>query len=192
MLVVLVILRKTWARPIADANPNEISPKGNARLNHIQKVSRYIRLLLVYGIPVLVFCFFASGFVTSKSWLDNLLHNTSNGIAVLKQQEAFNAHQLAANTEMIFSLLLFLFWYRTALKLFGCFEKGILFTGETVRYIQILGGIYVGKFLLRLIFAFFVPMTMGMNDLFAGLLIIFIGWLIDEARKLREEQELTI
>jgi hypothetical protein len=32
----------------------------------------------------------------------------------------------------------------------------------------------------------------GFDDLFTGLLIIFIGWLIDEARKIREEQELTV
>ena len=31
-----------------------------------------------------------------------------------------------------------------------------------------------------------------MGDLFTGFFIIFIGWLIDEARKIREEQELTV
>jgi hypothetical protein len=35
-------------------------------------------------------------------------------------------------------------------------------------------------------------LTVGTSGLFAGLLIIFIGWLIDEARKIREEQELTV
>jgi hypothetical protein len=50
----------------------------------------------------------------------------------------------------------------------------------------------------RLCFYFFVPLlngqmlAMGINDLFAGVLITFIGWLIDEARKIREEQELTV
>jgi hypothetical protein len=192
VLFVLVVFTKLLNKPFAETTPTEIPPKANARLGRIQKISRCVRLFLLYGIPALILCFFVSGFFVSKSWLDNYLHNTPEGIELLKQQETFSAHQMATFTEMITSLLLFLFWYRTALKLFGCFEKGILFTGETVRYIQILGGIYVGKFLLRLIFSFFIPLNLTLNDLFAGLLIIFIGWLIDEARKIREEQELTI
>jgi len=31
-----------------------------------------------------------------------------------------------------------------------------------------------------------------LSDLFTGFFIFFIGWLIDEARKIREEQELTV
>jgi len=31
-----------------------------------------------------------------------------------------------------------------------------------------------------------------LGNLFTSFLIIFIGWLIDEARKIREEQELTV
>ena len=81
------------------------------------------------------------------------------------------------------------------LKLFGFFEKGILFTAETVRCIQILGGIYIADFLVSFIFYFLIPKFLndwGLGHLLAGLFIIFIGWLIDEARKIREEQELTV
>ena len=95
--------------------------------------------------------------------------------------------------------MLLLFWYRTVLRLFGFFEKGFLFTAETVRYIQILGAIYVAGFLVHLIFYFLIPevlrdtmLTLGTGDLLAGLFIIFVGWLLDEARKIREEQELTV
>jgi len=92
----------------------------------------------------------------------------------------------------------FLFWYRTVVKLFGFFEKGILFTAETVRCIQTLGSIYIAGFLLALIFHFLLQDTerqllwVGISDPFTGFFIIFIGWLIDEARKIREEQELTV
>jgi len=34
--------------------------------------------------------------------------------------------------------------------------------------------------------------TWGLGHLLAGLFIIFMGWLIDEARKMREEQALTV
>lgn len=177
---------------IYDQGMNAIDiPKTNFRINRIQKVSKCIRLFLLYGIPILIICFFASGFFISKSWLDAQLH-TPEGMEVTKLNEAFKAHQTATILEEVLSLIIFLFWYRTALKLFGYFEKGVLFSSETVRCIQILGVIYVIKFISCLIFTFFIPVDMGLNDLFAGLLIIFIGWLIDEARKIREEQELTI
>jgi len=92
-------------------------------------------------------------------------------------------------------LILFLFWYRTLLKLFGFFEKGILFTAETVRCIQMLGVVYIVDFLVTFICSFFISEvldTWGLGHLLAGLFIIFMGWLIDEARKMREEQALTV
>ncbi|HVU08617.1 MAG TPA: DUF2975 domain-containing protein [Verrucomicrobiae bacterium] len=104
-------------------------------------------------------------------------------------------NSMAGHLWTLFEAILFLFWYRIILKLFGFFEKGILFTAETVRCIQILGGIYIAEFLLNFIFYFFIPEFLndwGLGHLLAGLFIIFIGWLIDEARKIREEQELTV
>jgi hypothetical protein len=94
--------------------------------------------------------------------------------------------------------VLVIFWYLTVIKLLGFFEKGILFTAETVRWIQVLGGIYIGKSLLILVYYFLTRETdihllgTAISSLFAGFIIIFIGWLIDEARKIREEQELTV
>jgi hypothetical protein len=61
---------------------------------------------------------------------------------------------------------------------------------------QILGGIYFARFFLELIFQFLALnlalIQSRLSDLFTGFLIFFIGWLIDEARKIREEQELTV
>jgi DUF2975 family protein len=188
-----------WFIPCA-MSANEISSKANFRMNRIQKVSKCIRLFLLYGIPIMVVCFFASGFFISKGWLDNQLQ-TPDGIMVTKLNQTLKAHETAVLLEEVFSLAIFLFWYRTTLKLFGYFEKGILFTAETVRCIQILGGIYIVKFLLHTAFSFFIPAVdfpvhteaaKGLSALFAGLPLIFIGWLIDEARKIREEQELTV
>ena len=77
-------------------NANEITPKTNARLDRIQKVSKCIRLFLKYGIPLLVVASLAlSGFivshfghshpnVTAKSGDDeavkNMLGSTSFGL----------------------------------------------------------------------------------------------------------------
>jgi len=82
------------------------------------------------------------------------------------------------------------------MRLFGFFEKGILFTAETVRCIQLLGWIYLLNFLLGMIFLVLLQenqrVGVDVSDLFTGFFIFFIGWLIDEARKIREEQELTV
>jgi hypothetical protein len=172
-------------------NPNEQPPKNNARMNRIQKVSRCIRLFLQYGIPLIFVTYGVFDFLV-------ILHKV-----VLSEA----SHPSAADSEpypgafmfwAVLNLIVYLFWYRTALKLFGFLEKGILFTAETVRCIQILGGIYCARFIMDLSLHFIAPspdnhlLAAGFDDLFTGLLIIFIGWLIDEARKIREEQELTV
>jgi Na+/alanine symporter len=192
VLSALVFLRKILSAPNASVNVNEIPPKANPRMNRIQRVSKGIRLFLLYGIPICIVCSLASIFFIPKSWAENQLH-TPDGTTFTS---AYQAHRTGIALNGVLLLVLFLFWYRTALKLFSNFEKGNLFTAETVRCIQILGGIYVVRFLLYAVFNFLLlgiqGLVMDLNDLFMGLLVIFIGWLIDEARKIREEQELTV
>jgi hypothetical protein len=191
LLFALIIWRKLWPTQSANAIANQISPKSNARMNRIQKVSKYFRLILQYGIPVWVILD-----LTFSEFVINY------GIKMpFFSRQASEAH--AHDSSMIFPiygvllLIIFLFWYRTILKLFGFFEKGVLFTAETVRCIQLLGGIYIARFFLALAFKFLLPddesVGAGLhNNLFIGFFMIFIGWLIDEARKIREEQELTV
>jgi hypothetical protein len=169
---------------------NEISPEANLRMKRIQKVSKWIRLFLIYGIPLIwIGGFLAIIFLIPKDWAAAQL-NSPDAKPIVTQMNSMTGHLW-----MLSELILFLFWYRTVLKLFGFFEKGILFTAETVRCIQILGGIYLMQFFKDLYFYFFIPKFLSdfdLSNLIAGLFIIFIGWLIDEARKIREEQELTV
>jgi hypothetical protein len=73
-----------------------------------------------------------------------------------------------------------------------------LFTAKTVSYMYVLGGIYFADYFLRWVLVWVVGEDLGSytflasGHLFAGPFIIFVGWLIDEARKIREEQELTV
>jgi Protein of unknown function (DUF2975) len=172
---------------------NEISSRVNSRMNRIQKVSRYIRLFLLYGIPLYFVGSIIATFCIPKSWTATQL-NSPDASAWIKAMNSTPWHLWTA-----LSLVFFLFWYRTVLKLFGFFQKGILFTTETVRSMQILGGIYVAKFVVDSIFHFLIPdplafslVSLSWAHLLAGLFIIFIAWLIDEARKIQEEQELTV
>ena len=189
-------------------NANEITPKAKARLNRIQKISRCIRLLLLFGIPLFAFVWFPLFLGMANHWHHDHARwvEDSRNVVLLVANcwfgppafwDVFDAHRLPFLIYGFLWLIVFLFWFRTILKLLGLFEKGILFTAETVRCLQILGGIYILKFLLQLtLYVLMFPdnpmLTKGTGGLFAGLLIIFIGWLIDEARKIREEQELTV
>jgi|SRR5882724_9971486 len=100
-------------------NTNEITPKTNARLNRIQKVSKCIRLFLKYGIPLLIVAslagtaFIASHFghshpaVPVKSGDDEAIKNALGSTAF--------------GLWGVLRLIVYLFWYRTMLKLFGFF-----------------------------------------------------------------------
>jgi len=190
VLSALVISRRLL-RPAQKTNTNEIVPKAGPRMNRIQKVSKGIRLFLQYGIPLIIIGFLALTYLEAahKITLPKPSHPSEMGDV---------QHPGAFQLWSILSLVVYLFWYRTALKLFGFFEKGILFTAETVRCIQILGSIYLIRFFVQLSLFLFAPsadnhwLGAGSSDLFTGFLIIFIGWLIDEARKIQEEQELTV
>ncbi|HEY1719538.1 MAG TPA: DUF2975 domain-containing protein [Verrucomicrobiae bacterium] len=160
-------------------------------MSRIQKVSKCLRLVLQYGIPLWVIVDLGCSVLAADYGIKMPFFQ--------RQSSAAHAH----DTSMMFPiygallLIVFLFWYRAILKLFGFFEKGVLFTVETVHCIQILGGIYIARFFLALVFKFLLPnddwVGAGLHDnLFIGFFMIFIGWLLDEARKIREEQELTV
>jgi hypothetical protein len=170
-------------------NTNEQSPKTNARMNRIQKVSKCIRLFLQYGIPLLIVGTLGIGVLASKHLINlpQLAHPTADPATTAR---------VGSGLRGVLILIVYFFWYRTALKLFSYFERGDLFTAETVRCIQTLGVIYFIRFLVQLLLNYVGPsptwLGTDLSDLFTSFLIIFIGWLIDEARKIREEQELTV
>jgi hypothetical protein len=191
-LFALIVFRKMKPARSANTNANEISPKTNARLNRVQKVSKCIRLFLQYGIPLIFVTYGIFDYLV-------ILHKVVLSEASHPSAPDSEPYPGAFEFCCALNLIVYLFWYRTALKLFRFFEKGVLFTAETVRCIQILGGIYCARSLLDLSLYFIIAPSLanqwlgaGFDDLFTGLLIIFIGWLIDEARKIQEEQELTV
>jgi len=173
-------------------NANEISLKANVRMTRIQKVSKYLRLILQYGILLWILFGLLIGLLADYKIKTPSFPKSSWSAPVLVGTDLYWVFPIYS----CLLLIMFLFWYRTVVKLFGFFEKGILFTAETVRCIQILGGIYFARFLLEMICHFFVQnpvlIKSRLSDLFTGFFIFFIGWLIDEARKIREEQELTV
>ncbi len=162
-------------------------------MNRIQKVSKALRLILQYGLPLLVLFFLALAMGPAHGGRSPFPAATSRPTNAILSSDSSTWLLVHEGVQ----LLLFLFWYRKVIELLRFFEKGILFTAETVRCLQVLGGIYLVGFAVSLCF-YFLPHDAGrrlallFSDPFVGLFIIFIGWLIDEARKIREEQELTV
>ncbi|HTL72877.1 MAG TPA: DUF2975 domain-containing protein [bacterium] len=88
------------------------------------------------------------------------------------------------------------FWfvaYGVVFSLFGLYRKGQLFTARAVLHIRSLG------YFLIINWAFDDQMQSTLRDMnlstvpiLIGLLIIFVSWIMDEGRKIQEEQELTV
>jgi len=77
--------------------------------------------------------------------------------------------------------------------LFGLYRRGILFSARNVLYIRFQG--------YYLIFCSIVDYQLGgvlhemsfnTTSVVPGMLIIFVAWIMDEGRKIQEEQELTV
>ena len=79
------------------------------------------------------------------------------------------------------------------LRLFWLYRRGILFSAQNVTCIRFQGYcLIIGCFIdLEMQRAIHAP-SVSLNPLFMGFMIIFVAWIMDEGRKIQEEQELTI
>jgi Protein of unknown function (DUF2975) len=168
-------------------NANEISPKANVRLNRIQKVGGILKtiffivtILCIVGGVGLCFAFF-------------------NFHGVKKIEFA-----LDAGFEFTCAIC-----SSFCCKIFDLYSRGELFSVKIVHAIQRVGYAYflmafVG-FISRIVSVHFGLQASKINSewqwssllslltsLFPGLLILFIAWIMDEGRKIQEEQELTV
>lgn len=181
-------------------NTNLSSTKAGFRMNRVQKISKGIRLCLQYGFPLWILIGLVV--VSLKDPLLREFYGLKSPVAHSPAVQSANVLSVklghVTDAYWILYMLAFLFLYRTLFKMFGLFEKGVLFTAETVRCILALGGIFIVKCLLAWTFQFFFPSNRiwswesGADNLFAGVFLVAIGWLIDEGRKIQEEQELTV
>ncbi|HLZ54106.1 MAG TPA: DUF2975 domain-containing protein [Verrucomicrobiae bacterium] len=79
------------------------------------------------------------------------------------------------------------------LRLFWLYGKGILFSAKNVNCIRFLGYcLIVDWFINYQMQGLLRDMDLSTTPIFAGLFIIFFAWIMDEGRKIQEEQELTV
>jgi Protein of unknown function (DUF2975) len=170
-------------------NTNEIAPKANRRMNRIQQVSGIFRTLFFAGV---ILC--ALGALAQIPMIFVHVHGSQFEPAIIA------ATQIVCVVQA---------WF--CFKLFGLYSRRELFSSKVVSYIRRIGYTY---FLMAIV-AFasqIILLHSGKNDLhptathpawafdlfglagglFPGFLIIFIAWIMDEGRKIQQEQELTV
>lgn len=99
--------------------------------------------------------------------------------------EVFGWWLVQAAVGLLFSGVLF--------ALFRLYFKGILFSAANTLCIRLLGyALILGSVADYQMQAAVREMSWNTTPLLAGLLIIFVSWIMDEGRKISEEQELTV
>jgi hypothetical protein len=207
-----------------------ISPKADFRLNRIKMVSRVVRVpMLAMFLYLAFFGIFqvgrgGSGFyiflANLSTWFPTANHST--GVPTYILSLAWIDDLIDAPGIAIISAIGF---WKLA-KLFRFYERGLIFTSETVRCIKFLGVLCAVQWMLQVIhhflfsnylapwfqstlppkftghirdmsfnnpFFFSFPIgNINFGLLLAGIVIVLIAWVMDEGRKIREEQELTV
>jgi len=169
---------------------NFLSTKSGVRLDRIKQISRVFMALcgcaaIVMGASTVI--------VIAAPFLNiSFIGRTGGGIMLF--QMALTAAGCITRG--------YGFW--CGFKLFGLYSHGELFTSNNIRCIR---GIAYSFFLIGLeTFAYGVPVLrsmrvpgrvpagvdFGLGPILAGFLILFIAWIMDEGRKMSDEQELTV
>jgi hypothetical protein len=181
-----------WFIPCA-MNANQISAKNNSQVNRIRKVSVIFR--------VIFFAVFVLSFLSAIG--------TCGAIFVAKGSPV--EYEFIATVGMEISVGI---WAWFCYKLFNLCSLGDLFTSKVIFYIRRVGYAYFLMALMNFVSRIFavhsatagLPATkinvewqlIGFGllavlaTLIPGFLILFIAWIMDEGRKIREEQELTV
>lgn len=175
-------------------NSKEISPNANARLKRIKIVSRIFRVLL--GLYIVIGTL---SFVVWAGYLANPPVGTRLWISLSTDQTYYAPFNIPARVIVIFGSIqairvcLIGFGIILLNRLFVSFEQGSFFTNKNVRCIKFLGLIMAGDWFAGTILELMgKTINIEFAELFFGLFIILIAWIMDEARKIQEEQELTV
>lgn len=120
--------------------------------------------------------------------------------------EGFNALLILGSVDLLPSLLI----YFSLFKLFGLYQKGLVFTPANIQCIKNIGTLLLAWIALKLLYPLVVTlvlrfsgasdslsiyMSLGSDEirlLLIGLVIYVIAWIMNEASSLHQEQELVI
>jgi hypothetical protein len=179
-------------------NVTEITPKASSRLNRIKIVSRIFRTLIgIYAVLLLA--------VSLWALMDSVLvllgchvvpgQSMTARLTFSPNQTYSLPYHMSLPSLFLGTLHLSLIGFGAILlnRLFKLYERGCFFAADNVRCIKILGLVVIGDGLVQMILELLAPnASLDFSKLFIGGLILLIAWIMDEGRKIQEEQELTV
>lgn len=184
-------------------NANEAVAKPGLRLNRIKLVSQIFRILigvLVVALTLVsgLICLASIVYALNGGWpAVGKVHATSFSASV-----SFSPHQSYA---WPFSIPLPVFLVGAVQlgllgsglivlnRLFALYERGDFFKTGNIRCIKWLGLIVMGVSITQTLLELMAHQNhLDGSGLVFGFLVVFIAWIMDEGRKIQEEQELTV
>jgi hypothetical protein len=162
-------------------------PTNLARLNRITRVSIIFRLLIYLGLIFQFYLMLAYYF----GWPGHAHFK----IVIAPHHIYTSPNEMPPEIQSLWLAQTGLaFWAMIVLScLFHLYEQGIFFTSKNVNYIRFFGYYLMISWLIDdQMQSHLQDMALSTGQLFGGFLIIFIAWIMDEGRKIQEEQELTV
>jgi hypothetical protein len=183
-LVAFVVFRFLHLRPPAKG----LKPAA-ARLGRIQTASWWIQVAIGFSVVVAIYALlaFLCGWPFFSEYPARMVVAPGHVYTSPAEMPGSILALALVKTGLDFAAMAVLF------VLFNLYWRGILFSARNVLYIRFQGYYLILGFIVDYqIQSRFHDMALSTTSLFVGFLIIFIAWIMDEGRKIQEEQELTV
>jgi membrane protease YdiL (CAAX protease family) len=174
---------------VGNMNEKVISAETNPRFSRIKKLSRFLKILFWIYFVVLGLVLTAGHVKIPAQAGEQAFSSLRDIPSGLKIYEAFRYS--------LYLLAVIVFY-----RLLNLYEKGIILSAENVSHIRRLGelAVFYGAFTAcRSVFVNHqiefptLPVNFLLSPwLIVGCLIVIVAWVMDEGRKIQEEQALTV
>ena len=160
-----------------------------ARLQRIRNASFWVQVLLVIS--------FVMGGYTLLAFFMGWGFATEPHVRIVVSEHHIYTSPADMPNEVLAYWLVKMFWSFVCsgllFALFNLYRRGIFFSAKNTRLIRALGYYLMVDWLIDYLLQGAVrDMQLSTTPLFIGLIIIFVSWIMDEGRKIQEEQELTV
>jgi hypothetical protein len=189
LVIVLFAISLVFVLPVAKHLTRNLVYPQAARLQRIQNISFWVQVLMVISLGLVGYTLLV--FFMGWPWFGD-----AHARIVISHSHIYTAP--AEMPDSIFYLWLVQvawagFGYWVVFSLFTLYRRGIFFSAKNVRHIYSLGNYLIVNWAINYqMQGTLRDMDLSLNPLLVGLLIIFVSWIMDEGRKIQEEQELTV
>jgi Protein of unknown function (DUF2975) len=165
-------------------------PKGNSgRLARVRKAGLLGFALLSVSLPLGIYGFFGFLFGWHRFLSPDICR------VVVLQQVFESAKEMEPGIFWLWVVQQGLAFFAgfVLLRLFWFYGKGVVFSEKNITCIRVQGYcLIISNFIDLEMQGFIHASSVSLTPIICGSLIIFIAWIMDEGRKIQEEQELTV